>query len=47
MPNYLPDIKEIAAFIMGCFFLCSCENDPKLIEDFNKKKTGVEVAKKW
>lgn len=46
MVNHLPDIKIIAAFITGCFFLCSCENDPKLISDFNKKKTGVEEAKK-
>jgi len=40
------DIKKIAAFITGCFFLCACENDPRQISEFNAKKKGVEEAKK-
>jgi lipopolysaccharide export system protein LptC len=38
------DFKK-AAFLLGCFFILSCENSP---EDFNKlasKKTGIEIAK--
>lgn len=45
MKVYTLDIKRTAAFITGCIFLCSCENDPKLIAEFNKKKIGVEEAK--
>ena len=43
---YSPEIKYFAAFITGCFFLYSCENDINVIMDFDAKKTGVEVAKK-
>jgi LPS export ABC transporter protein LptC len=43
---YSADIKKIAAFITGCFFLCSCENDINVINEFNAKKKGVEEAKK-
>jgi LPS export ABC transporter protein LptC len=43
---YTTDIKKIAAFLTGCFFLYSCENDINVINEFNAKKTGVEEAKK-
>jgi len=36
----------VAAFLTGCFFLCSCENDINVINAFNTKKTGVEEARK-
>lgn len=38
-------IKFIAAFITGCFFLLSCENDINEIKGLNAKRTGVEEAK--
>ena len=39
-------IKKLAAFITGCFFLCSCENKLQAIKDLDAKKTGIEIAKK-
>jgi len=44
MNIYLADIKYFAAFITGCFFLCSCENDENFMKELNAKKTGVEEA---
>jgi LPS export ABC transporter protein LptC len=38
------DIKFLAAFITGCFFLCSCENDINAIKDLDAKKMGIEEA---
>lgn len=35
-----------AALFSGCFFLCSCENDADVVNNINKKKTGVEEARK-
>jgi LPS export ABC transporter protein LptC len=32
-------------FISGCFFISACENDPKMIDDWSKKKEMVEVGK--
>ena len=34
-----------ALFISGCFFISACENDPKMIDDWSKKKEMVEVGK--
>jgi LPS export ABC transporter protein LptC len=34
-----------AILLQGCFFIASCENDPKMIEDWSKKKEMVEVGK--
>jgi LPS export ABC transporter protein LptC len=34
----------IAALLLGCFFLVACENDPKVIENLNKKSLGIEEA---
>ena len=45
MSIHSPHIKLFAAFITGCFFLCSCENDPNVIKELNAKRTGVEEAK--
>jgi hypothetical protein len=39
-------IKCIAAFIIGCIFLCACENSTKEIDELTKKKLGVEEAVK-
>lgn len=36
--------KIIAAFITGCFFLCSCENDPALVKKINSKAVGKDEA---
>ncbi|MBL0357833.1 MAG: LPS export ABC transporter periplasmic protein LptC [Chitinophagaceae bacterium] len=38
--------KIIAAFTMGCFFLCGCENDRNVVRDVNKEGLGKDVAKK-
>lgn len=34
-----------AAFLWGCFFLISCENDTKTVNDLNKKQANTEEAK--
>jgi LPS export ABC transporter protein LptC len=34
-----------ALLISGCFFISACENDPKMIDDWSKKKEMVEIAK--
>ena len=34
-----------AVLATGCFFLCSCENNPDDIKNLGKKKLGVEEAK--
>jgi LPS export ABC transporter protein LptC len=44
MSNHLKDIKYLAAFITGCFFLLSCENDDLVLKEMSAKKTGVEEA---
>ena len=38
-------IKIMAAFITGCFFLCSCENDLGEVQKINSKELGKDVAK--
>jgi len=44
MINLTADIKFLAAFITGCFFLCSCENSMEAIKELDAKKMGVEEA---
>lgn len=34
-----------AAFVTGCFFICSCENSLEDIEKITSKRIGVEEAK--
>ena len=34
-----------AIFTLGCTFILGCENDPKMIDDWSKKKEMVEVGK--
>ena len=34
-----------AFFISGCFFISACENDPKMIDDWSRKKEMVEIGK--
>jgi LPS export ABC transporter protein LptC len=36
---------NIAAVILGCFFVLSCENDIKQVQDLNKKAISVEEGK--
>lgn len=38
------DIKKIAAFTAGCFFLCSCENKLEDIQNINSKSVGKDEA---
>lgn len=33
-----------AALLIGCFFLCACENDPKVVNNLGKKASGTEEA---
>ena len=35
----------LAALIMGCFFVFSCENDPEVVKNLNKKTIGIEEGK--
>src|SRR3982751_5510881 len=42
MTGHTSYIKKFAGF----FFLCGCENDINVINEFNTKKTGIEEAKK-
>ena len=39
------DLFLAAIFASVCFFIFGCENDPKMIEDWSKKKEMVEVGK--
>jgi len=45
MTIHTRDIKFFAAFLTGCFFLYSCENDMNQIRDLNAKGSKTEVAK--
>lgn len=38
------DIKKIAAFTAGCFFLCSCENKLEDVQNINSKSVGKDEA---
>lgn len=37
--------SKIIVFSIACFFIGSCENDPKVISDLSKNKTTAEEAK--
>lgn len=37
--------KNFAVLLTGCFFLCSCENDPAEVKKISTKSLGVEEAK--
>jgi LPS export ABC transporter protein LptC len=39
------NIKILAAFTVGCFFLCGCENDLGEVQKINAKELGKDVAK--
>src|SRR4029078_6492205 len=39
------DLFSPVLFISSCFFISACENDPKMIEDWSKKKEMVEIGK--
>jgi len=43
--NHIMNLFLAAILIQGCFFISACENDPKMIEDWSKKKEMVEVGK--
>ncbi len=36
--------KLLAAFLTGCFFVCSCENDMEEVRNLSKKRIGIEEA---
>lgn len=38
-------IKIVAALFLGCFFVCSCENDMQEVQNLSKKLIGVEEGK--
>ncbi len=37
--------KILAALFLGCFFVWSCENDMREVQNFNKKSIGIEEGK--
>lgn len=39
------NIKAALFFLMGCFFLWSCENDVKEVQDWNQKVEMIETGK--
>ena len=41
----LNDLKILAAIFLGCFFVLSCENDIRDVQNFNKKSISVEEGK--
>lgn len=41
--GYINRLKQ-AAFLLGCFFIFACENDPKVIEELSSNKLMVEEA---
>jgi LPS export ABC transporter protein LptC len=46
MTNGSKQVKHIwAALLMGCFFMCSCENNIKDVENLGKSSPGVEEGK--
>jgi len=38
-------IQLIIAALLGCFFVCSCENKMEDVDKFTRKEIGVEVGK--
>ncbi len=38
-------IKVLAALFLGCFFVYSCENDIREVQNLNKKAIGIEEVK--
>ena len=38
-------LKIPAALLTGCFFLLGCENDPKVLQEWNEKKILVEEGR--
>jgi len=45
MINRINKNKLSAAFLMGCFFITSCENSDEAIKQITSKRIGVEEAK--
>jgi LPS export ABC transporter protein LptC len=43
--TFIKRYKIIAAISIGCFFVCSCENDINEVKNLNKKSIGVEEGK--
>jgi LPS export ABC transporter protein LptC len=43
--HFSTSCKILAAVITGCFFMWSCENDMKDVQNLSNKKIGVEEAK--
>ena len=36
---------KLAAIVIGCFFVCSCENDIEEVQNLNRKSIGIEEGK--
>lgn len=46
MSRVAPRVFKIsAAVLIGCFFVCACENDIKDVQNLNKKSIGIEEGK--
>ncbi len=45
MNSLLYQIKLLAVFLSGCFFLAACENNENDIKNIISKKAGIEEAK--
>lgn len=45
MINAFSYIKFFTAALVGCFFICACENKMEEIDKFSKKQTSVEEGK--
>lgn len=45
MKQYSYYRKIIAAFSTGCIFLSACENNASVVNNLNKRKTGIEEAR--
>lgn len=43
--HILPSYTYLAALVMGCFFMVSCENDIQTVQNLNKKSLSVEEGK--
>ena len=40
-----PSHHILAALVVGCFFIFSCENDMHTVQNLNKKSISVEEGK--
>jgi LPS export ABC transporter protein LptC len=43
--SIFPTGKIIAAILLGCFFVLSCENDIQQVQEMNRRSIGIEEGK--